>query len=164
MMSPESPEPRDAPDPVPGGSSLVEQFEATTLPLEHWRHETHVRVAYHYLTQYDLPDAIDQMRRGIQRYNAAHEISEAIERGYHETLTQAWLRLLHAIIVAHGPFESADAMLEMHPYIRCKVLLRLFYTRDWIMSDRAKRQWVEPDICALPPLTAELQSESPRRC
>jgi len=161
-MSPESPEPQYAPDTVAAGLSLIEQFETATLPLERWRHETHVRVAYHYLTQYRLDDAIDHMRRGIQRYNAAHQIPDTIDRGYHETLTQAWLRLLHAIIVADGPFESADTMLEMHPYIRCKVLLRLFYTRERMMSTRAKQQWVEPDICSLSALSAKPQDENPR--
>ena len=147
--TPHAPLPSNAESPLPHGETLIRRFEDTTLPIEQWWHETHLRVAFHYLTFHDLDGAIDHMRAGIQRYNAAHDVPEAIDRGYHETITQAWLRLLHAIMKSHGPFEDAGALFALHPYLRHSKLLRLFYTRDRILSEKAKHTWVEPDVCAI---------------
>jgi hypothetical protein len=109
-------------------------------------------VAYCLLRKLPLDTAIAQMRNGIQRYNAAHQVPLTQTSGYHETLTVAWLRVLHATMTVYGHAEGADAFFEQHPHLLSKVLLRLFYSRSRIMSWEARTTFVEPDLAPLPTL------------
>lgn len=107
-------------------------------------------IAYLLLRQYPLEEATNRMRRGIQNYNAAHGVEQTPIGGYHETLTVAWMRVLHAAMAAYGPADNADGFFEQHPHLLSKVMLRLFYSRLRIMSDEARYGWVEPDLAPLP--------------
>jgi len=128
---------------------LVE-FEACKLPLERWHHRDHIRVAYLYLRKYPLDEAMIRIRERIKAHNASHNIPEAIDRGYHETMTQAWMRLVHLTLCEYGPADTADAFYEQNPQLWQMKTLRLFYTRDLFMSLRAKHEFVEPDLTPLP--------------
>ena len=80
-------------------------------------------------------------------------VQDAPERGYHETLTQMWMRLLHALRTVVGTEGSFDAFIERHPYLLDRLLTRLYYTRERMSSERAKREWVEPDLTPFPSLS-----------
>jgi len=125
-------------------------FEACSIPLESWNHRAHLTVAYLLLREDDFDHALDRMRRGIQKFNAAHGIEQTPTGGYHETLTVAWLRILHAMMITHGPGNGPDGFLDQHPHLLSKVLLRLYYSRARIMSVEARHSWVEPDLAQLP--------------
>ncbi len=131
-------------------AELLAQFERRTLPEEKWHHAEHIRIAYLYLRQHSFPDAVDQMRSGLKALNAAQKVAESLDRGYHETLTVAWLRLVQVILAEYGPAETADAFLELHPELSQRKSLRLFYSRDRIMSWQAKAEFLEPDLAPLP--------------
>ena len=62
----------------------------------------------------------------------------------------AWLRLLDAMMRAHGPGQGPAEFLDAQPYLLNRLLLRLFYSRGRIMSAEAKRTFVEPDLAPLP--------------
>jgi hypothetical protein len=127
-------------------------FEACTIvfPTE-WTHRAHLRMAYLYLDRHPFEEALRRVRTGIQRFNAANRVPEGPDRGYHETLTQMWLRTIHGLREARGRESGFDAFLEQHPYLLDKRLFRLFYTRQTAMSDRAKREYVAPDLADFPP-------------
>src|SRR5919206_1370190 len=78
--------------------ALVRRFEDCTLPREEWTHAAHLTVALWHLLQFDWPEAVARVRRGIKRYNAAHGIVETPTGGYHETLTLFWLRTVRAFL------------------------------------------------------------------
>src|SRR5262245_45050332 len=113
---------------------FIAEFRAQRWPLEQWHHRDHIKLAYLYLLMHPLEEAGHQLGQGIRAHNAAHQIPEAIDRGYHETLTQAWLRLVYLILSEYGPAASADAFADAHPELLEKKSLRLFYSRDRIMS------------------------------
>ena len=126
-------------------------FESCTIPFpSEWTHRAHLRVAYLYLTRHSLDEAISRMRTGIRRFNAANGVVDAPERGYHETLTQMWMRVLHGLMATAGPESGFDAFVEMHPYLLQKMLGRLFYSRGTMMSERAKREFLPPDRTPFP--------------
>ncbi|MFL6333410.1 MAG: hypothetical protein ACJ754_08905 [Pyrinomonadaceae bacterium] len=75
---------------------LLRRFEDCTLPRAEWTHAAHLTVALWHLLQFDWPEAVARVRRGIKRYNAAHGIRPTPTGGYHETLT---LFLLHTAIL-----------------------------------------------------------------
>ena len=70
--------------------------------------------------------------------------------GYHETMTQAWMRLVYLPLCEYGPAENADAFCEQHPQLSQKKVLRLFYSRDRFMPSAAKVGFLEPDLTPLP--------------
>jgi len=129
---------------------FLRQFEATTYPLAQWTHRAHLKVAYLYLRKLPLADAIDRMRAGIRTYNAANGILDAPTRGYHETMTVAWMRIVAAMLAIYGPAESADAFLDSQPQLGERILLRLYYSPGLLMSPDAKTRFVEPDLSPLP--------------
>ena len=62
----------------------------------------------------------------------------------------AWMRLVHFTLCEYGSAKTADDFWREHPQLHAKKVLRLFYSRELMMSDRAKREFVEPDLAPLP--------------
>lgn len=129
---------------------FLKQFESSTWPLEEWHHKQHIKVAYLYLCRYPFDAAMDRIREKIKAYNKAQKIPDAPDRGYHETMTQAWMRLVYLTLCEYGPAETADAFYERSPQLSQLKTLRLFYSREVFMSPRAKVEFVEPDLGPLP--------------
>ena len=130
----------------------LDNFQSCAIPIEQWDHRAHLTIAYFLLRSYPLEEATRRMREGIQKYNAAHGIEQAANGtgGYHETMTIAWMRVLHATMSVHGHAETAEQFLQQHPHLLSKVMLRLFYSRARIMCREAQQGWVEPDLAPLP--------------
>ena len=93
---------------------------------------------------------MEKVRLGIKAYNAANHVPEGPDRGYHDTVTCAWVTLVHMTLCEYGPAETADGFLDEHPELAEKKSLRLFYSRELMMSPRAKAEFVEPDLAPLP--------------
>ena len=130
--------------------TFLAQFESAAWPLEEWHHKQHIKVAYLYLRSYPLDTAIARMSSGVKKYNAAHNVQEGLDRGYHETMTQAWMRLVYFTLCEYGPAENADAFYEANPQLSQKKTLRFFYTRETFMSPKAKAEFVPPDLTPFP--------------
>jgi hypothetical protein len=130
--------------------TFLKQFETGVFPFDQWRHDAHIKVAYLYLRRHPLATAMDKIRAGIKAYNAANNVPEAPDRGYHETTTMAWMRLVHLTLCEYGPCETANAFYEQNPQLSQKKALRLFYSRELFASPRAKTEFVEPDLGPLP--------------
>ena len=131
-------------------ATLLQQFESLTLPFKQWTHRTHIKVAYLYLTRHPFDEALSRMREGIKAYNAANKVPEGPTVGYHETMTHAWMRLIHLLVCDYGPYDDADAFFEDHPQLSSRLVLRFFYSREQFLSPEAKTGFVEPDLAPLP--------------
>jgi hypothetical protein len=129
---------------------FLQQFEMCVLPQTQFHHREHLKVAYIYLRRHGLADALKKIRAGINAINTAHRVPDAPDRGYHETITQAWVRLVDMTLREYGPAETADNFLDQHPQLLEKKALRLFYSKELMMSPRAKAEFVEPDLTQLP--------------
>jgi hypothetical protein len=103
-----------------------------------------------YLRQHPFAEALEKVRANIKRYNAATNTPEALERGYHETMTVAWLRLVHFTLCENGPADSADEFLEREAQLLNKKALLLYYSHGHLISWRAKAEFVEPDLAPFP--------------
>lgn len=119
-------------------------FEERTFPFSLWTHETHVRMAWLYLSRHDYLEAIAKIRRGIQRYAGANGKAH----GYHETLTVAWARI---VLSRLGPrtfekFKAANAEL----FDRASDPILRHYRRETIDALEARAAFVEPDLAPLP--------------
>ena len=130
--------------------AFLSSFEDCTLPFEQWKHRAHIKVAYLYLRRWPFAEALDRIRTSIQRYNAATHTPESLERGYHETMTVAWMRLVHFTLCEYGAAATADEFLEAQEHLLNRKALRFFYSREQLISWRAKAEFVAPDLVPLP--------------
>jgi len=97
-----------------------------------------------------VDEAVAKVRAGIHKLNAQQHVPDALDRGYHETTTHAWMRIVQATIHHHGACEDSRAFCAAQPHLLSKTLLRLYYTSGHILTAHAKARFVEPDIAALP--------------
>lgn len=140
--------------------TFLKRFEACKLPWAEWTHGAHLRVAYLYLTRYPLEEAITRVRAGIQAHNDANREKIKTGEGYHETITQAFMRILHPMVVLYGrkgdAYEatclSTDDFFDANPQLTSKRILLLYYTQARLMSDHARSTFVEPDLAPFPQL------------
>ena len=129
---------------------FLQQFESTAWPLQDWHHRQHIKVAYLYLRRLPLEAASARIRERIKAFNAAKQVAESLSSGYHETMTQAWMRLVDLTLREYGPAETADLFYQQNPQLSEKKVLRLFYSRELFLSQRAKTEFVEPDLAPFP--------------
>ena len=133
-------------------SQFLNAFENCTLPFDDWTHRAHLRVAYLYASKFDLQTATDKMRAGIKAYNKATNTPEELERGYHETITVAYMHLVTAALQQSGPFENSEAFCDACAVSLNKPVLLKYYSKNRIISIKAKQTFVEPDLQPLPVL------------
>ncbi|HZT59399.1 MAG TPA: hypothetical protein VFA21_12385 [Pyrinomonadaceae bacterium] len=127
--------------------ALVRGFEDCRLPREEWTHAAHLTVALWHLLQYDWPEAVERVRSGIERYNAAHGIVATPTGGYHETLTIFWLRRVRSFLES-GRNEARSLVALANELVASadKNLPLEHYTRELLFSPEARARWVEPDL------------------
>jgi hypothetical protein len=128
---------------------FLQAFRTQQIAASDYNHRAHVRVAYLTLLEFPFDHALIAMRDGIKALNKSHGLVETPDRGYHETLTHAWLALIHAAIRSRGRADTFEAFAAEHPHLLCHTCLRLFYSPQG-MPPHARYEWVEPDLAPLP--------------
>ena len=129
---------------------LQSAFESCTLPFASWNHRAHVRMAFLYASQHPFQAALDRMRVSIKAYNASQHVPESLDRGYHETITVAFMRLVFSKLTRTGPFPDSQAFCDGHPDLLDKSVLLKFYSKERLRTAEAKQGFVEPDLAELP--------------
>jgi hypothetical protein len=130
-------------------TTLITSFEQCTISTAEWNHRAHIRVGFLYARQDSLDDAISRMRAGLQALNEAHRVPEAAGRGYHETKTVAFMRLIHAAC-KYQAFVSSEEFCKRNSELTAKDVLFHYYSRERLASLQAKITFLEPDLAPLP--------------
>jgi hypothetical protein len=130
--------------------ALWSHFHAGTLPQSEWTHTAHLRVAWMHLRRYELDHAHILARVGIIKLNAVHGLVETPTRGYHETITRAWLVILSGAIREAPSIDDSRRFLEAHGDAFTKGALLSHYSSERLQSARARAVFVEPDLAPLP--------------
>ena len=130
---------------------LVTQFRAATLPAAEWSHRAHLAVGTWHVYHHGANDALDLVRAGILKLNEQHGTPNTDTRGYHETITRAYLLLIGGLLGRSPRTTAADAVscVLQDPIAAAGALLH-YYSKDTLMSVAARREWVEPDLRSLP--------------
>jgi hypothetical protein len=139
--------PFDSPTEV---ESLVARFADATLPQAAWTHRAHLTVALWYVEHHPPAEALDLVRAGILRLNAAHGVPTTPTRGYHETITRLYLRLVshHRRQAEPGAWhERANRLVEA---LGTRDLPLRYYSEARLNSAVARAGWLEPDLRPLP--------------
>ena len=132
--------------------ALAARFEAAAIPAAEWTHHAHLTVGTWHVARYGADAALERMRAGIRRLNAAHGTIDSDTRGYHETITCAYVRLLAAFVAtrpAGEPLAATVAALLAGP-LAARDALGRHYSRERLLSSAARRAWIEPDLAPLP--------------
>jgi hypothetical protein len=121
-------------------AALVAAFETCTLPPGQFHHREHLLVAWAYLREAPFLDAAVRFVGALRRYAGSLGASAK----YHETLTLAFLALVHERL--DGAPGSFSSFLEQHPeLLDGKALLRASgYDEARLDSDAARRGLVLP--------------------
>ncbi len=127
---------------------LVRQFEAKTLPAERWTHAAHLTVCAVYLLENTPDEAICFLRSNIIAYRLARGLENSPTEGYHETLTLFWIWL---VMVWLGENARGRTLLNVVNDLISSELTRSdaafrYYSRELVLSTRARARWVEPDL------------------
>jgi hypothetical protein len=122
---------------------LVEEFEACTLANEDFRHEQHVRVAWTYLRTLSPLGALERFSTALRRF-AAHYGADGL---YHETITWAYVFLIHERMARGHEGESWQEFRERNPDLMIWKggALERYYRPETLQSELARRVFVLPD-------------------
>lgn len=123
---------------------VIRKFEHCEYAPAEFTHARHLTVGCWYLCTLPADEALNRMRERLQDFSAHHG-----KQGYHETITRFWIRLLDGALRQQAEdgtvLNRINAVVALYP----KEVLFDYYTRDRVMSDTAKRQWIEPDLRAM---------------
>src|SRR5579885_1772959 len=121
---------------------VVTKFADCGYELAEFTHARHVTVACWYLCTLPSAEALERMRAALQRFIAHHH-----RQGYHETITRFWMELLDEYLrgLPEGMTSLERINLAVEAHSEKDVLFR-YYTREFVMSEAARSEWVEPDV------------------
>jgi len=131
---------------------LGEGLVARTLAKPEWTHEAHLAATTYLLLKRPDVDVDRELPGLIRRFNESVGGVNNDSEGYHETITRAYLRGVRLFL------EEADLGERLHELVN-ELLLSPMGRRDWplrfwskdrLMSVEARRDYVEPDLAALP--------------
>lgn len=138
--------------PVTELDELAAEFEAGAIPANGWTHQAHLRVGALLIHRQGKEAALQALRAGIRRLNAAHGTVESATRGYHETITRCYVHFIAQFLAScprEMPFDRRVEELLRSSVADRDFLLR-YYSRAVLMSPAARQDWVEPDLAPLP--------------
>ena len=131
---------------------LGEGLLARSLPREEWTHEAHLAATTYLLTGRPDVDLETELPDIIRGYNESVGGVNSDTEGYHETITRSFLHGVRLFLA------EADRDAALHELVNA--LLRSpmgsrdwplrFYSRERLFSVEARRNFVAPDIAALP--------------
>jgi hypothetical protein len=116
-------------------------FERCEIAGDAFHHRDHVRLAWVYLGQLPLIDALKRFTESLKRF-AAHNGSPGL---YHDTITWAYLLLIHERMERNpaedfATFEAANADL----FVWKPSILSRYYDQETLDSPLARRTFLMP--------------------
>lgn len=124
-------------------NELYDAFVSTALPANEFHHEQHVRVAWLFVCRHGMPAAIGEFSEAIKRF----AVAKGAHGLYHETITWAFL-LVIGERQTQQPASTWAEFAAAHPDLLLwkPSILDRYYSRDFLMSERARKSFVMPDL------------------
>ena len=122
------------------------------LPKAEWTHEAHLAACLWLMRE--RPDFVPEtaLPGTISAYNVAVGGENTDSAGYHETLTQLYIRGVSAFLVTVP--ESTPLVDAVNALLASEIGDRqwplCFYSPERLFSVAARRGWVEPDLSPVP--------------
>ena len=131
---------------------IGEGLLARDLPRAEWTHEAQLAATAYLLLRHPEIDVEAELPDLIRRYNESVGGVNSDTEGYHETITRVFLhgvRLFLAEADVSEPLHELVNGLLLSPIGRRDWPFR-YYSSDRLFSVEARRDFVAPDLAALP--------------
>jgi hypothetical protein len=121
---------------------FVRSFESCDLPNSAFHHRDHVRLAWIYLRRHPVLTALARFTAALRRFAAFNGHSGL----YHETITWAYLFLIHERRADAPAEETFEAFAARNPDLLTwkPSILDRYYDPETLRSERARRVFVMP--------------------
>ncbi|GJM36429.1 MAG: hypothetical protein DHS20C18_54300 [Saprospiraceae bacterium] len=124
-------------------AEFEQRFEAATLDPSLFSHEAHLRLAWIHVTQYGVEQAEENICTQILNF-VKHL---GAEDKFNKTLTIAAVKAVHHFI-QKSKANNFSSFIQEFPRLKTnfKDLLDFHYGFDIFHSERAKKEYLEPDL------------------
>jgi hypothetical protein len=121
---------------------FVRDFESCTLANSAFHHRDHVRLAWIYLRRHPALAALARFTESLQRF-ATFNGHPGL---YHETITWAYLFLIHERMADAPETETFEVFAARNPDLLSwsPSILDCYYDPETLRSERARRVFVLP--------------------
>lgn len=144
---------------TPGGGNraLIAEFEEGRAPGA-FHHADHVRVAFAYVSEFGVLEAIGRFSAALRRF----AIAKGKPRLYHQTITWAYLLLIHERMARTSCAQDWEEFSERNPDLLVWKggILERYYSQRTLDSDLARHTFVFPDASNFGPPEQTSQGES----
>ena len=139
----------DAGYPIAEAEELINKFLRCNLPKGEFTHEAHLLTALFLLSRHG-DNTLPVIRKHIADYLASIGVENTDTSGYHETLTIYWLwavkkRFADEKGEVHWNQDNVDDLLEDFDLTERNQWLQ-YYSKELMMSVKARKNYVEPDL------------------
>jgi hypothetical protein len=125
---------------------FIAAMEQLQVSHSNFHHRDHIRLAWTYLRNSNLPLAEQKISQCIRRF-AAHN---SAPHKYHHTITLVWMRLVAAAMRLTPAIHTFEEFAVTHRLLFDARLPWTFYSAASLGSDAARTAWVNPDLFPLP--------------
>jgi hypothetical protein len=123
---------------------LIHRFENDTVPEDSFHHADHVRLAFAYLCEYPVLQALEKFAGALKRFAAARGKTQL----YNETITCAYFFLIHQRMAGFKGEDWKEFARRNPDLLTWKDgILRRYYREATLKSDLARTVFVLPDKC-----------------
>lgn len=126
--------------------NIIRVFESGTIARADWRHNKHLTVAFYYAFHHDFETALAKMRGGIFNLLNTFGVDLSKEMPYHETLTVFWMRTIFDFLESQKEKSLVETANKVLKVCGDKDLPLKYYSRDFLFSDEARKNFVEGDL------------------
>jgi hypothetical protein len=123
---------------------FLKAFEDCTL--EEFHHKDHIRMAWIYLRKFGYEIGSAKVKEGIKKFAAAKNATTL----YHETITQFWIYLVQHVITSNPQTGTFEQFFFIFPPLRDAKSIFLHYSKDFLMTEVARKNWRNPDLLRMP--------------
>jgi hypothetical protein len=123
---------------------LILRFESDAIRAESFHHADHVRLAFAYLSQYPVLQALERFATALKHFAEARGKSQL----YHETITCAYFFLIRERMARRGGAEWEEFSRRNPDLLIWKGgILARYYQEETLKSDLARSIFLLPDKC-----------------
>jgi hypothetical protein len=123
---------------------LIHRFESDAVPEDSFHHADHVRLAFAYLCEYPVLQALEKFASALKRFAAARGKTQL----YNETITCAYFFLIRERMARFENANWEEFSSQNADLLTWKDgILSRYYREATMRSDLARRVFVLPDKC-----------------
>ncbi|MDX1442641.1 MAG: hypothetical protein R3270_02555 [Gammaproteobacteria bacterium] len=126
---------------------FITALEDCSLDKRYFNHRGHLRAAWLYLDRYPVNEAAEHCARSIQRY--ANHLGATDK--FHVTLTRAFMHIIAELRASHPATNWEDFLSQCPDLVEePRRLIARHYSDDVLDSEKARTEFVAPDLAPLP--------------